>query len=262
MEKKSHGDRQETSPPLMAAPAPLKLSEFDPSVGATKLLPLPARLAQLWTKDFVQTHQLKLLENRGGGYCGHYVLGQMENALLGARPVTPHDVIDRLQTLAAFYTPDRAVVQQYFERPHHLLQDYELAWYLNWLKVNWVLIHYRHGAHSAHQYTAEVQSDPTRPWWVFLFNKGLGHWVIVVQTTGRGTHRRCQPVFTAAQATHLLHALGVPLPHEDTRVLMPPQDDDRDYDLIKAEHRLSRRKKKADEADYESDATLADDPYA
>lgn len=240
----------------------MRADQFPPTVAVTKVLPVPKGLVQFWNKDFVTAVGLRLLDNQGGGYCGHYALGQIENALFGRKAVSPRTVVRRLHTLAARYTqgdPHRR--KRYLGLPPHWLEDFELSWYLDWLQVNWVLVHYHHGPHKKHLYSVEVQGRPDRDRWVFLFNQGQGHWMVVTPSNGRGRTRDFPVIFSPEQARHMVEHLGAHLPVEDSRVMMAPSARSDDYHFISKKSSKTHHTHQLD-ADSDSDATFPDDPYA
>ena len=246
-------------------------ADFHSSVRVAKVLSLPAGLIRKWGEHFVRDQGLRMLENEGGGYCGYYALGQVENALLGRKKVSPHTVRERLHELARSYTlGDLPRRKAYRELAPHWLQDFELSWYLNWLQVNWVLLHFYRGTKGQHEYSAEVQGDPSRSQWVFLVNKGRNHWVVLTKSQKPKGERELvfDPVFTTAETKRMVLALGAEWTNEDSRVWIEPTVDPNDYDWIekplskvaKKKTTASRRASEPD-ADSDSDATFADDPY-
>lgn len=256
----------------------MRLSEFHDSVHVDEVLPLPKGLTKVWDPEFVRQKGLRILENEGKGYCGYYVLALVENALLGRRAAPPRTILKRLHTLAELYTNrDAQLVKTYAARPMHWLQDFELSWYLDWLQVNWVLLHYEHGPRNTHLYTAEVQGEPSRQRWVFLINKGHRHWVVLTKSQGRGRARDFEVTFTPEETQLMLLSLGVAFPEEDTRVFMAPSKDPDDYLSIAPPKKASRRHRQAvasqasassakaaaadSESDSDSDETFRDDPY-
>lgn len=212
-----------------------RLKDYHHTAGVYFLESFPEALTQSLFGQAVQSHPLKFLENKGGGYCGYYVLAQVEQELAGRNhhvSRTPSAILKKLKQLVDQQTRTSPEIKRFYHKQKlHELQNTELGMYLDALGVNWVVI----SPSKTRGFITEVQSTPDRDRWVFLYNKNHTHWQLVVKTDDTG---KVSAIFNGMEAKFIIEHTGsqFPDPTEDTRLLFAPSRDPRDYLMLK-EHK-------------------------